>query len=93
MYNCGISLQDECYHLVPAWYAPISILSAYDYIEIGQNEWGEDVTVHTGLRAVDITRLDDYAAESLSLEEDPFADLVVEALDVYIKQGRRRTKR
>jgi hypothetical protein len=37
-------------------------------------------------------RLDDYAAESPGLEEDPFADLVVEALDVHIKQGRRRTK-
>jgi hypothetical protein len=42
---------------------------------------------------VDITRLDDYAAESPSLDEDPFADLVVEAPDVHIKQGRRRTRR
>jgi hypothetical protein len=55
LYSCSISLQDERFHLVLAWYKPISILSAYDYIEIGQNEWGKDVIVHTGLRAIDIT--------------------------------------
>jgi hypothetical protein len=36
--------------------------------------------MHTGLQAIDITRIDDYAAESPSSGEDQFADLVVEAL-------------
>jgi hypothetical protein len=87
-------LQDERFHLVLAWYKPLSVLSAYDYIEIGMNEWGEDVTMHTGLQAIDITQLDDYAVvDNPSLDEDPFADLVVDAPDVPQQSGRQRTKR
>jgi hypothetical protein len=59
LYHCGINLQDECYHLIPTWFHLVSILAAYDYIEIGQNEWGEDITIYPGLRAIDITRLVD----------------------------------
>jgi hypothetical protein len=89
-------LQGERFHLVLAWYEPLSILSAYDYIKVGTNEWGEDVTIHTGLQAIDITRLDDYAVVengSSSLDEDPFADLVVDPPDVPRRSGRQRTKR
>jgi SWIM zinc finger len=96
LYSCGVSLQDERFHLVPAWYKPLAILSAYDYIEIGMNEFGEDVTIHTGLRAIDITRLDDYAVQesgSSTLDEDPFADLVVDPPEVPRRSGRQRTKR
>jgi len=57
-------LQDKKFHLIPAWFQPISILTAYDYIELSTNEHGEDVTVHTSLRAIDITRLDDYVADN-----------------------------
>lgn len=61
---------------------------------MGQNKWGEDVIVHTGLMAIDITQLDDYAVENhLPLDDDPFADLVIEAPNVPRKAGRPRTKR
>jgi hypothetical protein len=95
LYHCGISLQDKKFHLIPPWFDPISILIAYDYIEIGQNEWDDDVIVHTGLQAVDITSLAEYAiddAVDLPLD-DLFADLVVEPPEVPKHQGRRRTKR
>jgi hypothetical protein len=55
LYHCGISLQDKRYHLIPSWFSPISILTAYDYIETEENEWGQDVIIYTGLRAIDIT--------------------------------------
>jgi hypothetical protein len=63
---------------------------------MGMNGWGEDVTMHAGLRAIDITCLDDYAVIETgfpSLDEDPFADLVVDPLDVPRRSGRQRTKR
>lgn len=96
LYHCGISLQDERYHLIPPWFHPISILTAYDYIEMGKNEWGDDVTVHTGLRAVDITSLGDYVTDNamdLPLDEDPFADIVIDPPVMPKHQGRRRTRR
>lgn len=68
----------------------------YDYIEMGMNGWGEDVIMHTGLRAIDITRLDDYAAvenRSSTSSEDPFADLVVDPPELLRRSGRQRTKR
>ena len=87
-------MYDKQYHLIPAWYKPASLLSAYDYIEISQNEWGDDVTIHTGLRGIDIIGLDTYAVDNpLLLNEDPFADLVVEAPDVPRQQGRRAKRR
>jgi hypothetical protein len=67
--------------LVSAWPHSISILTAYDYIEIVQNEWSEDVAIHTGLRAIDITRLVDYVVDNavdLPMDEDQHADLVVQ---------------
>jgi hypothetical protein len=96
LYSYGVSLQDERFYLVLAWYKPLAILLAYDYIEIGMNEFGEDVTIHTGLQAIDITRLDDYAVResgSSALDEDLFADLVVDPPKVPRRSGRQRTKR
>jgi hypothetical protein len=52
--------------------------------------------MHTGLQAINITRLDDYAVvenRSSPLGENPFADLVVNPLDVPQRSGRQRTKR
>jgi hypothetical protein len=63
---------------------------------MGQNEWGEEVTMHTSLQAIDITCLSDVVVDNaadLSLYEDPFADLVLDPLAVRKQQGRRRTKR
>jgi hypothetical protein len=60
---------------------------------MGKNEWGDDVTIHTGLRGIDITSLDTYIVDSPPLDEDPFADLVVEALEVPKQRGRRAKRR
>jgi len=67
------------------------LLTAYDYIKIGENEWGDLITIHTGLRAIDVTRLDEYAKPSWD-PEDPFADTVA-LPEVQKLPGRRRTKR
>lgn len=93
LYHYRISLQDKQYHLILAWYKPISLLSAYDYIEIGQNEWGDDVTIHIGLCGIDITHLDDCVVDNPLLDEDPFIDLVVEAPDVPRLRGRHAKRR
>jgi hypothetical protein len=93
LYHCGISLKDEVFKLVPPWFSPISLLTAYDYIETSQNEWGDEITVHTGLRAIDVTRLHEYAQPEWD-PEDPFADTTtLTAPEVQKLPGRRRTKR
>jgi hypothetical protein len=43
------------FDLVLAWFEPLSLLIAYNYLYKGQNEHGEAVTVFTGLRAINIT--------------------------------------
>jgi hypothetical protein len=60
---------------------------------MGNNEWGDDVTIHTGLCGIDITSLDTYIVDSPPLDEDLFADLVVEALEVPKQRGRRAKRR
>jgi hypothetical protein len=86
-------LKDEVYHLIPGWYSSASLLTAYDYIEIGENEWGDSITIHTGLRAIDVTRLNEYAEPNWD-PKDPFADTnAVALLEVRKLPGRRRTKR
>ena len=75
---------------------PAFVLTAYDYIETEENKWGQDVIIHTGLRAINITQLDDYAVDNAKdwpLDKDPFADLVVEPPVVSNRPKRRRTKR
>jgi hypothetical protein len=93
LYHCRISLQDDRYHLVPAWYKPISLLTAYDYIEMAQNEWGEDVTIHTGLCGINITNLNTIVVDNLLLDEDPFSNLVIRALEVPRRRGRPSKRR
>jgi hypothetical protein len=88
LYHYEISLKDEVYRLIPRWYLSASL----DYIEIGENEWGDPITIHTGLRAIDVTRLDDYAEPNWD-PEDPFADTSVAPLEVQKLPSRRRTKR
>jgi hypothetical protein len=61
LYHCGISLKDKVYRLIPRWYSSASLLTVYDYIEMDKNEWGDLITIYTGLRAIDVTRLDNYA--------------------------------
>lgn len=72
---------------------PISLLTAYDYIEIAWNEWGEDVTIHTSLRGINITDLDSKVVDNPLLDEDPFSDLVVKALEVPRRRGRPSKRR
>jgi hypothetical protein len=64
---------------------------------MGQNEWGEDVTIHTGLCGIDITNLDTKVVDNPPLgeepSEDPFANLVVEAPKVPQRRGRRSRRR
>ena len=65
------------------------VLTAYDYLVQGQNEFGEDAIVHTGLRAIDITRLDEYTNPNTNPDlDDPFKDIVVEPPHVPKKRGR-----
>ena len=49
---------------------------------MARNEWGEDVTTHTGLWGIDITNLDIIVVDNPLLDEDSFSDLVVKALEV-----------
>jgi len=91
LYHCGISLKDKVYHLIPGWFSPISLLTAYDYVEIGMNKWGDEITVHTGLQAIDITQLNEYAKPTWD-PEDPFAE-PLKPPEVQKLPGRRRTKR
>jgi hypothetical protein len=48
--------------------------------------------VFTGLRAVDITRLDDYSAAPAG-SPDPFADLVVDPPEVPKLRGKQKKRR
>ena len=69
-------------------------MGAYDYLSQGQNEFGEDVIVHIGLRAIDITRLDEYTTSPTNLDlDDPFRDIVVEPPPVPKKRGKRQKRR
>jgi hypothetical protein len=91
LYHCGISLKDKVYYLIPGWYSPASLLTAYDYIEMGENEWGDPITIHTGLQAIDVTQLSD---EPNWDPEDLFADTIqIAAPEVQKLPGRRRTRR
>jgi hypothetical protein len=49
--------------------------------------------VHTGLRAIDITRLDESTTITTNLDDDPFADLVVEPPAISKKRGRPPKRR
>jgi hypothetical protein len=60
------------------------------------NDFWKDVTIYIGLQAINITRLDDYAvwkSGSSVLDEDLFADLVVDLLEVPQCSSRQHTKR
>jgi len=93
LYACKVGLHDG-FNLVPAWFKPLSLLTAYDYLYESQNELGESVTVFTGLRAVDITRLSDYEDVPARLgSPDPFADLVIDPPEVPKLRGRQRKRR
>ena len=61
---------------------------------MGQNEFGEEIMVHRGLRAIDITRLDEYTTSSSNQDiEDPFQDVIVEPPPVPKKRGRQTKRR
>jgi hypothetical protein len=65
---------------------------------MAQNEWGEDVTIHTGLRGIDITNLDIKVVDNPSLDEDPFSEdpfsnLVVNAPEVPRRRGQPSKRR
>jgi hypothetical protein len=82
------------FNLVPSWFEPLSLLTAYDYLYQGENEFGEPVIVHTGLRAVDITRLSDFElTDPIAGSLDPFADLVVDPPEVPKLRGRQKKRR
>lgn len=81
------------FQLIPSWFEPVSVLTAYDYLEHGQNEWGEDIIIHTGLRAVDIDRLDDDPPAAELLYEDPFKDLQVNPPIVGKRKGKKGKRR
>jgi hypothetical protein len=88
LYACKVGLHDG-FDLIPSWFEPLSLLTAYDYIYEDQNEFGEPAMTHTGLRAVDITRLSDYeTTDVLAGSPDPFADLVVSPPAVPKLRGR-----
>jgi hypothetical protein len=57
------------------------------------NEFNEETIIHIGLRAIDITRLNDYKDYTTPLVDDPFANLVVEPPEVRKTQGRQPKKR
>jgi hypothetical protein len=80
------------FRLIPTWFEPASVLSAYNYIEHTQNEWGDDIIIHTGLRAVDISQLKDEPGEA-SEDEDPFKDLEIEPPTVRKHKGRQGKRR
>ena len=60
---------------------------------MAQNEWWEDVTIHTSLCGIDITNLDTKVVDNALLNEDLFSEdlfsnLVVNALEVPQRRGR-----
>ena len=65
------------------------MLTAYDYLEHGQNELGEDIIIHTGLRAVDIDQLDNDLPAAQLLDEDLFKDLQVNPPIVEKRKGKK----
>jgi hypothetical protein len=72
----------------------LSLLTAYDYLYQGQNEFSEPVIVHIGLQAVDITRLSDFEpADPIAGSLDPFVDLVVDLLEMPKLRGRQKKQR
>jgi hypothetical protein len=92
LYACKVGLHDR-FDIIPAWFEPISLLTAYDYLSLGSNEYGEPVMVHTGLRAVNITRLGDHEPTDAVVGLDLFADLVVDSLDVPKLRGKQKQRR
>jgi hypothetical protein len=50
--------------------------------------------VHTGLWAIDITRLDEYSTGPTDLDlDDPFKDIIVEPPPVPKKRGKQKKRR
>jgi hypothetical protein len=94
LYACKVGLHDG-FDLILAWFEPLSLLTAYDYLYKGQNNHGKAVTVFTGLRAVDITRLGDYETTTISTtlgSPDPFADIVVNPPQVPKLRGKQKKR-
>jgi hypothetical protein len=46
IYASKISIH-EGFDLLPSWFKPISVLTAYNYLVQGQNEFSEDIMLHT----------------------------------------------
>jgi len=93
LYACKVGLHNG-FDLIPAWFKPISLLTVYDYLSLGSNEYGEPVMVHTRLQAVDITCLGDHKpTDAVVGSPDPFADLVVDPPDVLKLRGKQKKRR
>ena len=92
LYQCKVSLSRP-FQLIPSWFKPVSVLTAYDYLEHSRNKWGEEIVIHTGLRAVDINRLEVEPAAEQLLDEDPFKDLQVDPPIVRKRKGRKGKRR
>jgi hypothetical protein len=82
-----VGLNNAKFNLIPAWFEPILVLRAYDYIADTINEFKETI-IHISLRAIDITRLDDCKGRTTPQVDDPFADLVVKPPEVKKTRGR-----
>ena len=57
-----------------------------------------NIMLHTGLWAIDVTRLGEFTTTcnnttAMGLDDDPFADLVVELPPVPKKRGRKQKRR
>jgi hypothetical protein len=94
LYACKVGLHNG-FNLIPAWFNPLSLLTAYNYLYKSQSESSEPIIVFIGLQAVDITHLDDYKARPAGPARslDPFADLVVDPLEVLKLCGRQKKRR
>ena len=76
--------------MIPSWFEPVSVLTAYDCLEHSENEWGQEIMIHTGLRAIDINQLEVDQPVEQELDEDPFKDLEVDPPIVRKRKGRKR---
>jgi hypothetical protein len=75
--------------LIPSWFEPVSVLTAYNYLEHGENEWGKEIMIYTGLRAIDINRLEVDQPVEQELNEDPFKDLQIDLPIVCKRKGKK----
>ena len=92
MYQCKVSLHGP-FQLIPSWFEPVSVLTAYDYLEHSQNKWGQDIIINTGLQAIDINRLEVDEPVEQELDEDPFKDLDIDPPIVRKRKGRKGKRR